>query len=243
MEIVRDLHISFSSLPLPESGLEYILPRFIHLWSSMVMCVCIVSSPACPLPDSTTAPLSLDIFPGAPLPLPPLCMPPVGPSSQLQLFAYMPFSPMQFRNILVYPFIFAAQCLAQYVAQGWCSEILVAGKHTCSGGRMREYMLIGLEGRLQRQLTAQTWAKGEKTSVSLRTGLLTAHSRQMWFQGFNKLLKKKKKKKKNPKQIKLLSFPKSQVILKQGALGILIRWLQNNQVKLEGKKSLILIKI
>lgn len=95
IESVCNLHISFSSLLLPESGLEYILPRSIHLWSSMVMCVCIVSSPACPLPDSTTAPLSLDIFPGAPLPLPPLCMPPVGPSSpQLQLFASMPFFPM-----------------------------------------------------------------------------------------------------------------------------------------------------
>lgn len=82
-----------SSLPLPESGLEYILPRFIHLWRSMVMCVCIVSSPACPLPDSTTAPLSLT-FSQVPSSLPPLCMPPVGPSSpRLQLFAYMPFPP------------------------------------------------------------------------------------------------------------------------------------------------------
>uniref|UniRef100_A0A673UBS5 G protein-coupled receptor 176 n=1 Tax=Suricata suricatta TaxID=37032 RepID=A0A673UBS5_SURSU len=73
---------------LLERDLEHISPRSIHSWSSMVM-LCLHhislslehSPPAYPLPDSTTVPPSVDVSPGAPFPVPSLCIPLEEPSS------------------------------------------------------------------------------------------------------------------------------------------------------------------
>lgn len=121
IESMHNLHISFSFFPLPERDLEHILPCSIRFWSSMVMLCLHRLSPSLPPARLHHSAAFSWHFPRCFLSLTSFMR--TSSSAVIFLFIIVCFYAsflIYFRNIPVGPFIFAAQCLTQYLAHRWC---------------------------------------------------------------------------------------------------------------------------